>query len=84
MQSDVIKLHKKLCNVLRYAFYCLLLIDLDYFQTIYYENYLNKLIIALMKIGRDATYLQDQDKAEAKKEIDKIVKLYFEDLLKDV
>lgn len=80
----MIRLHNKLCNVLRYAFYCLLLIEMDYFNTIYYENYLNKLIIALMKIGRDATYLQDQGKAEAKKELDKIVKLYFENLIKDV
>lgn len=79
----MINLLESIAKILRYVYFCLCLIELDYFNTIYYEKFQDKLIIEFLKIGRNIEYIKEYDKKQAKNELEGFTEIFFEEMLKE-
>jgi len=79
----VINLLESLAKILRYAFFCLAMIEIGYHKTYYYDSFQDKLIIEFLKIGRNIEYIKEYDQEQAKNELEGLIEIYFEELLKE-
>lgn len=59
------------------------MIEIGYFETYYYDSFQDKLIIEFLKIGRNIEYIKEYDKDKAKNELEGLIEIYFEEILKE-
>ena len=78
---SLVKLSKNDYEVIKYLFYCKLLLKIHSSESIFLQNYLNKLIIAFFKDGEDISdILRLKDPKEKEKFINDLLKMVFENL----
>ena len=72
-----------LYNLLKYSFYTLLLIELNYNNTYYFKNYLNELTINLMLLDSSLIDIKDiKDPQDLKLELEGLIKNILKNLIK--